>query len=296
MSATLATPPRAGPGGAGAAASHVDGLLALRLRRDPAGRTVIAARRQRFPLRTTVAFHLDERDPGMAFVYVQNPTGGVFESDRLTVDVVAEAGTRLHLTGQSATKLCRSEHGAFGTQELRLDVGEGAYVEHVPDALIPHAGARYRQRTAVELAPGGLFVGAETIAPGRAWERFAYHELDLRTVVRTGGRELCLDALRLAPGALRDPGCAGVLGAHHWLVTLLAVAPDHDGEALAAHIDTGLAAHGDVLAAAGPLPDGCGTVVRILAHRAPAARRALLHAWSDVRAALVGLPLPPLRK
>jgi urease accessory protein len=279
-----------------ATAATAGGLLALRLRPDRSGRTVMAQRRQRFPLRTTVAFHLDERDPGMAFVYVQNPTGGVFAGDRLAIELIAEAGARVHLTSQSATKLCRSDSGEPGVQELRFDVGEGAYVEHVPDALIPHAGARYLQRTTVELAARATFVAAETIAPGRVGERFDYRELELRTEVRRDGRELCVDALRLAPHALRAPQHAGVLGGHAWLATLLVVSPEGDAEALAARIDAALAAAPGVLAAAGALPDGCGAVVRILADRAPAARHALLRAWAEARDELCGLPLPPLRK
>ena len=83
----------------------------------------------------------------MAFVYVQNPTGGVFGGDRLRVEIAAGPGARVHLTGQSATKLCRGVDPATAIQELRFDVAAGAVVEHIPDALIPYPGARYVQRT-----------------------------------------------------------------------------------------------------------------------------------------------------
>ena len=52
-------------------------LLDLEFRRDPQGRSALHSRRQRFPLRITAPFHLDEAAPDIAFVYVQNPTGGV---------------------------------------------------------------------------------------------------------------------------------------------------------------------------------------------------------------------------
>jgi len=67
-----------------------------------------------------------------AFVYVQNPTGGVFEGDHLITSVIAQAGARVHLTTQSATKLYRTEN-APARQELRFVLGAGAYVEHLPD-------------------------------------------------------------------------------------------------------------------------------------------------------------------
>ena len=272
------------------------GLLALELRCDPAGRTRLVRRRQRFPLRTTVAMYPDERDPAMAFVYVQNPSGGVFGGDRLRVEVTAGPGARVHLTGQSATKLCRGPAGGRAVQELHIDVGEDAIVEHIPDALIPHPGARYRQRTEVCLAPGAMFVGSEILAPGRRGERFAFAEVELRTGVLQDGIELCADAVRLAPAESGFPGRSGVMGPYGWLVTVLAVVPGRDGEALASRVDAALASRPAVLAAAGVLPGGCGAVVRVLAHGALSARHALFCAWSEIRDELLGLPLPPLRK
>ncbi len=64
-------------------------------------------------------FHLDAAAPDMAFVYVQNPTGGVFAGDRLLTSVTADPGARVHLTTQSATKLYRME-GGEARQELTL--------------------------------------------------------------------------------------------------------------------------------------------------------------------------------
>ncbi len=256
----------------------------------------MARREQRFPLRTTIAMHEDEHDPEMAFVYVQNPSGGIFGGDRLRVEIDAGEETRLHLTGQAATKLCRSFDGGIGEQELHIRVGRRAYVEHIPEALIPHLGARYRQQTTVELGEGARFVGSELVGPGRVGESFAYEELFLRTSVLHGGHELCVDALRLEPGRQAAVSPA-VLGANTWLASLLAVSDAVDGEALALRVDGVLAGLGtEVLAAAGALPRGCGVLVRILARDAVAAWRALRAAWAVVRRELLGLGLPPVRK
>ena len=273
------------------------GALELTCRRGPRGRTVVAARRQRFPLRTTVPFHLDAGAPDMAFLYVQNPTGGVFAGDRLRVAVTAERGARVHLTTQSATKLYRMEDGGEARQDVRIVVGEDAYVENVPDPLIPQAGARYRQRTEIELEGGAACVSAETLAPGRraAGERFAYGLVELETAVRHDGRELCADALSLEPARAR-PDRAGVLGDGDYLVTLLALAPGRDAAALAATMDGALAGLPGVRGAAGELPHGAGALARALAPDAPAAERALRAAWGAARRALLGLPLPAVRK
>jgi len=273
-----------------------DGLLALRLRPDARGRTALVERRQRFPLRTTMPFHLDPAAPDMAFVYVQNPTGGVFAGDRLHTVVTADARARVHLTTQSATKLYRSD-GLDAHQVTRFTIAPGAYVEHLPDALIPHAGCRYFQRVEVELDEDAMFVSAETIAPGRRafGERFAYELLELSTEIRCGGRELCVERLRFEPGRAR-PDRAGALAGSDYLVTLLALAPGRDVGALVGAVERALAAEPEVVGAAGELPNGAGLLVRVLAPGAPQAARGLRAAWGAVRRALVNLPLPTVRK
>ncbi|MGH2870596.1 MAG: urease accessory protein UreD, partial [Solirubrobacteraceae bacterium] len=84
-----------------------NGLLELRAATDGYGRTYLAEHQQRFPLRITTPMYLDPGDRGMAFCYVQNPTGGVFAGDLLVERLVVEPGARLHVTSQSATKLYR---------------------------------------------------------------------------------------------------------------------------------------------------------------------------------------------
>jgi urease accessory protein len=273
-----------------------DGTLELAFCLHPRGHTALRARRQRFPLRTTMPFHLDAEAPDMAFVYVQNPTGGVFAGDRLLTSVVADAGARVHLTTQSATKLYRMD-GGEARQELRFELAEGAYVENMPDTLIPQAGTRYRQRTSVELAPGAVFLSAETLAPGRRahGERFAYELLELTTEVRRDGRELCAETLRLEPGRAR-PDRAGVLGGADYLTSMLVLAPESDTATLAAAIDADLASCEGIRGAAGELPHGAGAVVRVLAGDAPSAERGLRTAWATARRVLLGVALPERRK
>ena len=279
-----------------AAGAGGDGLLGLRVRCDPAGRTVLLERRQRFPLRTTMPFYLDAQAPDMAFIYVQNPTGGVFAGDHLELDVIADAGARLHLTTQSATKLYRSE-GAEAHQLARFTLAPGAYVEHIPDALIPQRGSRYRQRVVVDLDETATFIAAETIAPGRSafGERFAYELLDLSTEIRCGGRELLAERLRFEPSRAR-PDRFGALGRSDYLVTMMAIAPARDADIVLRALERTLADEPHLEAAAGEAPHGAGVIVRLLASSAPQAMRGLRIIWGALRLSLIDLPLPVIRK
>jgi urease accessory protein len=278
------------------AAPHQDGLLELHAAADSAGRTYLADRYQRFPLRITAPMYLDPADRGMAYCYVQNPTGGVFAGDHLVERIVVEPRARLHVTSQSATKLYRMEDGG-ARQDVICHVGAGALLERVPDTLIPQAGSSYIQRTKVEIAHGGVFIGAETVAPGRVahGERFQYDRLELRTEVRYGTRPLCFETLRFEPGRA-GPKRLGLLGGREYFASMLVIAPGSDGDALADDMDRALTAGGDCWAAAGALDEAAGVVVRILGGSAPAVRGMLRLAWQTARERLLGLPLLRERK
>jgi urease accessory protein len=275
----------------------MSGLLDLAFDVDASGRTVLVSRRQRFPLRLTVPLYLDEADPGMAFVYVQNPTGGVFPDDRLLVRLAVAPGGRVHLTTPSATKIYRAGDGAGAAQRSELHVGAGAYVELVPEPLIPQAGARYGQELLVTLGEGARFFAAESVAPGRfaREELFEYERLALgSTLRREDGRELCRDAMVLEP-ARRSPLRRGVLAERPYLGTFLAVGAGDRGRELAAQVDAELRLAG-VLAAAGELPAGGGVFARILAATPASLREALARGWALARRALAGSEPPRRRK
>lgn len=276
--------------------AHQDGLLDLKVGCDSRGKTRLVSRRQRFPLRTTVPLYLDHGDPGLAFLYVQNPTGGVFAGDRLDTSLTVEPRARAHLTTQSATKLYRMD-GGEARQDLRFDIGEGAHLEYVPDPLIPHAGARLSQRMTVDMSDHATFLAAEVLGPGRRarGEHFAYAGLSLRTEVRRGGEPLCVDALVLEP-ARRCPTRHGLYGGWNYLATLIVVTPEPTSDDLADRLHAELPCEDEVVGAVGALPNQAGVIVRILAHHGPTARRELHRAVSTSRQGILGHPLPRVRK
>jgi urease accessory protein len=273
-----------------------DGLLELAAELGPAGRTHLARRRQRFPLRLTVPLYLDPALPGMAFLYAQNPTGGLFEGDDLTVSLSAGPGAQVHLTTQAATKAYRAETGP-ARQRVHLDVAAGAFVEYVPDPLIPHTGARVDQEVVARVDPRGTLIAAETVTPGRvaSGEAFGYDSLALSTRIARGGVPVAVDSLLLEPGAL-DPRRPGILGDRGYLVSLFAVGPEETVEPLAAAVADELDRLPGCVGASAVLPSGAGVMARILAESAIPAQRALRAAWAAARLALAGVPLPPRRK
>lgn len=269
-----------------------EGQLSMRFVRDSHGRTRLAQRRQRYPLTTTSVLPMTHGDGSL--IYVQNAAGAVFGGDRLLIDVCLEAGTDVCLSTPSATRL---QGGDLSVQRTDVSVGRGAFFESVPDMIIPHAGANYRQQTSIDLADDASAIIVETLAPGRVGrgERHAYHTVSLRLQARVSGVAVLQDASAFRPSEA-DPALEGSLGSEGYVGSLFALCHDGGQEGLADGIHAALAALPGVYGGALALASGHGAVARFLTGDATLIREAAYVAWDAARRHLRGLPAPTLRK
>jgi urease accessory protein len=141
-------------------------------------------------------------DSGALVVQLANPTAGFFDGDRL--DLHAEAGAGAHLVlstpGASRVHTARGKDAAVCSQSLVIE--SGAFAEWIPEPFIPQAGARYEQRTAIDLAADAGLLFFEWIAPGRVahGEVFAYESLRWELDLRVAGKLIARERYELRPG------------------------------------------------------------------------------------------------
>ena len=196
---------------------RTNGRLSLQFEYDSAARrTRLHVIDQRQPLKVVRAFELDG---GGALVHLHNLSGGVLAGDRLSLEVDVGAGATAQITSTSATRIYRSrpeEHHAEFVTRVRLR--KSALLEYLPDPLIPFAGARYSQHTAVELSDGAGMFWWETLAPGREarGEIFSYDMVRLSFELRAGGMPLAIENGDLNP-ALRPLTSPARLGPYRYL-------------------------------------------------------------------------------
>jgi urease accessory protein len=255
------------------------------------------------PLLVQRALYLDPALPDMAFVYLVNSTAGILQGDRLRVDVEVAEGAKAHLTTPSATKIFAMPNGA-AHQETQMTVGNGAYLEYLPDQIIPFSGARFSQSTSITVAPDATLIYGEIISPGRVdrGETLAYDCLKSRLAINgSDGAPIYHENFSITPQA-RFPMGIGILGSGTapTLGTLLAVTGAPVAAALLDRIrgcledlkgvDEG-SRFGVTL-----LPGGAGVALKITAPSAGMIRNTLRVAWHEVRQETLGVGLPDLRK
>jgi urease accessory protein len=248
------------------------------------GATVLADLYQRTPCRVLFP-HAPAGEPPTAVLLTTS--GGLAGGDRLAIAAQAGAGAMATVTSQAAEKIYRSL-GSTASVTVELTVGEGAWLEYLPQETILFEGARLERRTSASVATGGRLLACETVVFGRGarGESFARGLLHDAWRITSGDRLAWADALRLdgdIAARLAAPAGFGGAGA---LATALYV-----GDDAAALLDgaRSLTEDGDCRAGA-TLVNGI-LIARFLAARPDIVRRAVMRYVAGLRHAAVGLPL-----
>ncbi|MGW0481157.1 urease accessory protein UreD [Nonomuraea sp. NPDC003214] len=271
------------------------GVLELAFERR-GGRSELTGHYQKAPLQIMRPLYFDPARPDLPYVIVMSTGGGVLQGDRYRLDVTCGEGAGVHVTTQAATKVYRMEQD-YATQLVTITAGPGAYVEYLPDPVIPFAGSRFYQRTRVGAGAGASVVVGETMLAGRLarGERHAYTAFcnDLEAYGPDGDL-LFADPLRLVPGRAPVTGPA-MFGGHGVLSTLYAITPAVDAGELAGALHEAVAGSG-LAGGASVLPNGAGAWARLLGAETPHVNATLDRLWDVTRRMITGSPAPDRRK
>lgn len=271
------------------------GTLEIDVVQGNRGRTQVKRLIQAFPQRVTTPMYLDADDPGLAYLVVQNPSGGAYSDDILHTRVSAAPNSRLHLTSQAATQVYAGS-GTGARHEFDFQVSESALVEHFPKTVIPHADATYRQSTMIKIEGDGSYVGWEAVAAGRIGhgERLDYRTYESRTVIECDGEIQARDVILLEPQRT-DLSGPGLLADWDYCGALFVIAPGRTLGPLLQSLRTSTADLAGSSCGVTTLPGDAGIVVRVLARGAPALHDTVRALWTTVRRDLLDRGVPTER-
>ncbi|ALK96901.1 urease accessory protein UreD [Massilia sp. WF1] len=242
-----------------------------------AGVTRMVRRAHRGPLRVQKALYPE--GPRACQVIVVHPPGGVVGGDCLEIGMRIGAGGQVFATSPGAAKWYRA-NGRRSSQAVRLQAGEGAALEWMPQETIFYDGACVDLEHEVELGAGTPYIGSEILCFGRRamGERFLRGQVRQRTRIRQGGRLVWHEQGLLDAAGLESP--LGLQG-KSVCATLLAV-----GRPLPAAVLARLRAADPDLALS---QVKSVFVARHLGIDTEAARAAMLRVWQAVRPHLLGM-------
>jgi urease accessory protein len=293
LSSQVKDPAVAEPKPAGAGRKPLASRLELGFAADANGRTFLRRQYAGYPFHVCRAQYLDADLPGLATLYVQSSSGGIYEDDRLGLQLSLDEGAEAHVTTQAATVVHSMQRGR-AEQTAILQCASGSYLEYLPDPQILFPGSTCRSAITVRLAEKAIALVSDSLLqhdPAGQGGAFATYLSEV-VIQDAGGRALAVDRLAIDGGAIAErlPGVTGSFGAQGTLVLAGLNVPQGSVAGALRKIDL----HG-VAIGFSALPNSAGMLIRLLAADGAALKRGMHAVWGAVRLALKG-SLPAERR
>ena len=196
-----------------------------------------------------------------------------------------------HIATGAATKLA-SMHNNYSSLNQHISLDKGAYLEYLPEPIIPCRNTRYISDTQIVIDPTATLFYAETYLCGRKHygERFDYDILSLHTrACRPDGEELFCEKMIIEPKR-QAVDIRGIMGSYEIFATALILTPHTVTEQIYQLIAA--TADSDMAVGVSHLPNGCGLICRILGRESSDVKRRLRSICSTVREQVKARPMP----
>ncbi len=155
------------------------------------GRTIIKEKESVFPLSVQKEMYYDQFQPKMTHVYIVSSSGGILQGDKYMIDIILEKNTLAHITTQGATRVY-GMNVSNAIQVVNVSLDDGAYLEFIPDQIIPYKNSRFYQKINFKVHDNATMIYSEIISPGRIGmgEIFDYEICYLRSIGKNHKDEL----------------------------------------------------------------------------------------------------------
>lgn len=269
-------------------ARHCHSRSSIEFTRGVDGVTVVARRSVAYPLHVTRPFLLAEQPAGMATLYLQSVSGGLYGGDDVELRLHCGHGAAAHVTTQGPG-IVHDTRGEQASQAVHLVVGDGGFLEYLPEPSLMFPGASLNTSIDAQIGEDSVLMIEEGLLghdPEHQARPFAHYASSI-SVRNTGGRLLLLDRLRM-DGARHVELLAASDGHAACQATLYCLQRRTPCENLLAVARAALATHDGVHGGASTLPDEAGVVVRMMAGEADLLAAARLAAWRALRTLIAG--------
>ena len=241
------------------------GILDVELKGNNELKTVITKQFSQVPLQIQRAVYPENSLPGMAYLYIISPSGGILQGDRYKTDIMMKNNAVSHITTQGATRIY-SMNSNSASQMVNITLDENCYLEYIPDQIIPYQNSRYYQKVNLNIHDDATLIYSEVLTPGRIAmnESFDYDICYLRTYCKNqNNRFRCLENMKIEPKKY-DMKTRGVLGKYNIVGTVYVLTKKEKIQKLEEIINEKIQKSELITSGTSILPNESGIIVKIL--------------------------------
>lgn len=277
----------------GAPGKH--GYLNLGFELDREGKSILRELDRRAPLIVQQELYFDQSMPEMPCVYILSSGGPNIDGDRFRQNITVKKNAIAFVSTGAATKLSTMYDNYSGLRQ-NIVLEEGAYLEFLPEPVIPCAHTRFISDTRMCVHPTATVFYSEIYMGGRKYykdgELFQFDILSVCTHgERPDGEQLFREKFIIDPrrSPIRD---VGVMHGYDIFANVVVMTPP-DKAAEIYHATTAFIDRKHKIAAGiSHLPNGAGLLFKVLGMETGPVKKTVREFCSKVRMAVKGKPLP----
>lgn len=271
------------------------GYLNLGFELDRQGKSIMRELDRRAPLIVQQELYFDEELPELPCVYILSSGGPNVDGDRYRQNITLKEGSMAFVSTGAATKLAKMKFNYSGMiQEITLE--KDAYLEYLPEPIIPHIGTRFICDTKMTVHPTATAVYSEIYMAGRKYygegELYKYDILSVCTHgERPDGAQLFREKFIIAPKE-SDPRLIGVMGSYDVFANVVVMTPLDKAQEIYAATEPFIDRKKRLAAGITFLPNDAGLLFKVLGMEPGPVKKIVREFSSKVRVAIKGVPIP----
>ena len=273
------------------------GILDIELKENNELKTVITKQFSQVPLQLQRAIYPETSLPGMAYLYIISPSGGILQGDRYKTDIMMKNNAVSHITTQGATRIY-SMNSNSASQLVNITLDENCYLEYIPDQIIPYQNSRYYQKVNLNIHDDATLIYSEVLTPGRIAmnESFDYDICYLRTYCKNQNNKFrCLENMKIEPKKY-NMKIKGVLGKYNIVGTVYVLTKKSKLQKLEKIINEKINKSELITFGTSILPNESGIIVKILGNNTEGIFEKIYDVLKITRKEILGAEFTKLRK
>ncbi|MDE6282481.1 MAG: urease accessory protein UreD [Muribaculaceae bacterium] len=277
----------------GAPGKH--GYLNLGFELDSSGKSILRELDRRTPLIVQQELYFDQELPGIPCVYILSSGGPNVDGDRYRQNISVGKDAMAFVSTGAATKLAEMKYN-YSSMAQVITLDEGAYLEYLPEPIIPCRHTRFISDTRMVVHPTATVFYSEVYMGGRKYygdgEMFEYDILSVCTHgERPDGQQLFREKFIIDPANsdLRD---VGIMHGYDIFANVVVLTPVDKAREIYEKTEAFIDRKRKLAAGITHLPNGAGLLYKVLGMETGPVKETVRKFCSQVRQAVKGVPLP----
>lgn len=277
----------------GAPGKH--GYLRMGFELDKEGKSILRDLERRAPLIVQQELYFDECMPEMPCVYILSSGGPNVDGDRYRQDITVKKDAYAWVSTGAATKLAEMKYNYSGMIQ-NLVVEENAYLEFMPEPVIPSRHARFISDTRLEVAENATLFYSEIFMGGRKYYKDGeLFEYDILSVCCHGERpngDLLFREKFVIDPKVEHPRNLGVMGKFDVFANVIVMTQPDKASEIYEKTEVFIDKDKNLAAGITRLPNGAGLLYKILGMEPSPVKKMVRSFCSLVRMTVKGKPVP----